>query len=797
MSAGLQEPTAPVRAPADRALARPARRALTALVAVAILAAIGLAALLAIRPPAPAPATAPPSSFSAARAATHIDTIAARTHVAGSAANDTVRDYLVRTLSGFGLRTSVQDAVGAEAGDLSGSTSAAGVARVRNVVAELPGSAPTGTVFLVAHYDSVQVGPGGNDDGAGTSSIVEVARALSTGGPLRNNVVFVLTDAEEACLCGAFAFASAHPLAADGGVVLNLEARGSTGPVIMFETSRDNAKLVDLFARSAPHPVGTSFAVEIYRLLPNDTDFTAFLGNDFVGLNSAYIDGAAVYHSPLDTPASVDRRTLQQHGENALGLARAFGGTDLGDLRASGDATYFPVPGALVVYPGWLTWPLAAVALLLVLGLAVLTVRGGRARWRGLLGGFGLGLLPLVLAPLAAQLLWMLVTAVRPGYGPLLDPYRPGLWRLTVVLLAATILISWYALLRRRVGPAALAIGGLAWLAVLGVVLAAVTPGGSYLAALPALAGAIGGIVALRLRGAWAVVPLTAGAAVGVVILAPTVVLLFPALGMSQGGVGALFATLLGLAALPVLDLLLPEAGGQRGLVALRARRLGLGVPVLGLVATLAVGGSAFAVDRFDAAHPVPTHLMYALDADSRQAKWISNESSPQEWTAAYVGSSEVVDGTFPDVGRKPMRTGPAEAANLPPATVTVVSDATAGGVRTLRVKVAPQRPVRLASLHVDGATAAVERATAGGMPVPVEAAGPWSFGLVFHAPPADGFEVELALRPTGAGPVRLRVEDGSDGLDSLPGFRPRPAGVGILGSHTSELVLVAKSYTF
>ena len=36
---------------------------------------------------------------------------------------------------------------------------------------------------------------------------------------------------------------------------------------------------------------------------------------------------------------------------------------------------------------------------------------------------------------------------------------------------------------------------------------------------------------------------------------------------------------------------------------------------------------------------------------------------------------------------------------------------------------------------------------------------------------------------------------DGSDGLDALPGFHPRPPGVGVEGSHDSELVLVAKTY--
>ena len=56
--------------------------------------------------------------------------------------------------------------------------------------------------------------------------------------------------------------------------MLNFEARGTTGPPIMFETSRGNAGLAEAYAAAAPHPVATSFAVEVYRVLPNDTDFS-------------------------------------------------------------------------------------------------------------------------------------------------------------------------------------------------------------------------------------------------------------------------------------------------------------------------------------------------------------------------------------------------------------------------------------------------------------------------------------------------------------------------------------------
>ncbi|MFG1677196.1 M28 family peptidase [Micromonospora sp. NPDC049282] len=789
---------APPTRPADRAFAKPRRRLPAAVAALVVLLAVGAGVLVGLATPTPRPASAPAGEFSAARAYRNVEVIAARPHVAGSEANDRVREHLVGALRGLGLETEVQDAVAPEAGQLSGAAGGATLARVRNVVARLPGTDPTGKVFLVAHYDSVQTGPGGNDDAAGTATILEVARALSTGPRPRNDVVFVLTDAEEACLCGAAGFAADHPLAADGGVVLNLEARGSTGPVIMFETSRNNAKLVDVFGRAAPHPVGTSFAVEIYRALPNDTDFTAFLDQKFVGLNSAYIDGGAIYHTPLDVPARMDRGSLQMHGDNALGLAREFGRTDLGDLRSGHDDTYFPVLGGLVRYPGGLTLPLAVAALLAVGALGWLLRRRGRATVGTLAAGFGLALAPVVVAPLGAWLLWAAITTIRPGYAELLDPYRPVWYRLAVVALAAAVLLCWYALSRRRVGPAALAFGGLLWLALFGVLLAVLVPGGAYLTTLPALAGAVAGLAALatRLDGPWPVVAVTLAGAMAVVVLLPPVVLLFPALGMGMGAVAALVAVLLGLAVLPVVDLLHPRAGGQRGLLALRARRLGALPAGAAALAAVVLAGVGLAVDRFDAAHPVPTHLMYALDAGTRKAAWLSHEDIPRPWTDHYVDRNISVADDFPGLGDGELRAGPAAAASLPAPKVETLSDTRDGDQRMLRVRVTPQRPVRLLTLHVDTGTATVRAASVAGRNVPVKArAGRWGFGIVFHAPPPEGVEVTLTLVPSSDA-VTLRAMDASDGLSGLPGFRPRPANVGVVGSHSSEMLAVARTYT-
>ncbi|MCU7723148.1 M28 family peptidase [Actinoplanes sp. KI2] len=780
----------------DPALVTGVRRAIAALATVAVLALAGVAAIWSVRPPAAHDAG--PTGFSARRAFQQVEAIATRPHPVGSAAQGEVHDHLVSVLRGLGLSPEVQDTVSVEGGALSSSAGGIGLAHVRNVVTVVPGTASTGRIFLVAHTDSVQTGPGANDDAAGVSSILEIARALTSGPRLRNDVVLVLTDGEEACLCGAKAFVDQNPLAKDGGIVVNLEARGSSGPAIMFETATDNRALIDVYAH-APHPVGTSFAVEIYRLLPNDTDFTAFREAGFTGLNSAYIDGAAVYHAPTDLPSSMDLDSLQHHGDNALAVTRDLGGRDLSTLKSSDDATYFPAPGLLVRYPGELVGPLAGLALIAVIAFGWLARRRGLTTGRKLAGGFAITLVPIVVAPVLAQVFWLVLKLIRPEYGAMpIDPYRPQWYRLGVLALTAAVLFAWYAWSHRirRAGPVALAVAGLGWLAVLGIALATAMPGGSYLGAVPALTGAVAGIVALLTRGWWSALAIAAGGAVAVIVLLPTVIMLFPALGMPMAGVGAFLAVLLGLALLPVIELLHPIAAGQRGLAALSAVRRGAVPALAALLATVVCAAVGLSVDRFDAAHPSLTHLMYALDADNNTAQWLSKEPKVQHWTSQYVsGNPRQVNATLPAFGPEEMRTGTAQPADLPAPKLTLESDTRSGDSRVLKLRLQPQRPVRFATLHV-AAGVTVTAATIGGREVSptVKPDGPWGFGFVFHGPPADGIEVTLTVKTTG--PVKFRAMDGSDGLTTLPGFHPRPAGVGILGSHSSELLAVAKTYT-
>ena len=139
----------------------------------------------------------------------------------------------------------------------------------------------------------------------------------------------LFTDGEEAGLLGAEAFAASHPWMKDVGMVMNFEARGNKGPSLLFETGPDNGKLIDVVSHNASHPLGSSLFYSLYKLLPNDTDYTVFRRLRVPGLNFAFGENLEAYHSALDTAESLSPASLQHHGANALSLTRALGQMDL------------------------------------------------------------------------------------------------------------------------------------------------------------------------------------------------------------------------------------------------------------------------------------------------------------------------------------------------------------------------------------------------------------------------------------------------------------------------------------
>ena len=241
----------------------------------------------------------------------------------------------------------------------------------------------------------------------------------------------------------------------------------------------------------------------------------------------------------------------------------------------------------------------------------------------------------------------------------------PGPYRLAAVALVVAVTLLWYALLRRRLEPTSLVVGGLVWLAALSALLAAYAPGGSYLAVWPALAGALAGlVVALTGNRVVRVVAVLAAGAVAVVVLAPTVSLFFPALGLSSGAAPAFVAAMLAVALLPAFELLFPDPDDEG-----RPPDPGWAPPSCrwsrcSRPPRCAFGG--FLVDTFDETHPVPSELVYVLDTDAGTAWWATTEANPGPYTAGYVGEGDQLNGSYPYLDHDDVRTGAADPAELP-----------------------------------------------------------------------------------------------------------------------------------
>ncbi|MBT2227097.1 M20/M25/M40 family metallo-hydrolase [Nonomuraea sp. NEAU-A123] len=736
------------------------RRSLAAgLMALCVLLLIAIGAIRDATPTAVSPASAPDREFSAQRAFAQVERFAVAPHPVGTAEHTRVRDYLVGELRRLGLRPEVHEAVGVSPIDEQGDPITAG--RVFNIVTVIPGTAPTGRVFVTAHYDSVPEGPGANDDGAGTASAIETARALVADGTrLRNDVVFLITDAEEAGLLGSEAFVAGHPLAKGRSVVLNNEARGAKGPVLMFRSTEANSGLISMFGSAAPMPVADSVYAELMKLLNNDTDFTAFKPGGMAVLDSAYANAGTLYHSVLDDPAHVDLAALQQMGDNTLALVRAFGGTDLARLTTGNDLVYFNVPpGLLVRYPTWAATLLGAAALLAALALIFLARRRGLVTLRRTLLGTALALIPIGLAVGVGLSFWDLLKVIQPKFGgtATTTPYRPELFWLAVVMLAGTILVAWYALLRRRVGAAELALGMLTWAALIGLGLGIVSPGASHLAAWPALGAALGGLAALRCPPRWRVLILTAGLVPAALILLPSAWNTLPT-GLQYVGYAPMpLVILFGGLLLPLIETVWPH------------RRSPL-IPLTALVVSIALVAAGLLVEPIDKEHPRRTSLAYGLDADTGKAVWLTSKA-PDQWARRYGGTNPTGQPPAELWGGSKLLS-PAKAAKLPAPSLRVLADTTREGVRTLRVRIHSERGASAVGLRVDGDTATVSSLTVGGRSITADPA-----GFLFRAPGPEGVEVSLVVKGSG-GKIGLRVTDVSPNpseMSALPGFIAPP----------------------
>ncbi len=735
----------------------------------------GAIGIRSLAPPRPKPVTAPAGEFSAERASSTLESLARRPRPMGSAENGRARAWLVERLRSLGVEPQVQTTTALSPGRGIGGT-------VANVLARLPGREKGKAVLLMAHYDSVPAGPGASDDASGVAVLLETLRALKSGEPLENDVIFLFTDGEEVALLGAHAFADQHPWAAEVGVALNFEARGADGPSLMFETSPGNGPLISTLGRAVPRPVAYSFSYEVYRLMPNDTDFTVLRGKGVPGLNFAYIHDPAAYHTAQDSIERLSLASLQHHGDAALALARAFGNQELPPRAGEPNAVYFNLLGPVFLrYSGFWVLPLA-LALVVATGAALAL---GLRRRRFTPGGVLLGSVACLLA--IGGIGYLAALGARLAFpGPHDFTLWGGarstslvLWGLALAAFALTVGLERF--LGRRIQGEGLAAGGLVVSLALAVAAAFAAPGASYMVGLP-LAFTLAAVA--RWWQAEPEAPLPAGtvalAALAVVVTAllwvPTLSLLGVALGQAAAPAMAGAVVLLGLG--------LFGTGLSWG----RPGQGGWGFPVGVLLAALALIATVRLGSAYDADSRRPNSLVYVLDTEAGTARWASYDRAPDAWTSQVIPAAATREALPPAFGiRAPVLTAPAPMAPLAAAKVTALP----GGdpaAKTVRLGLSWPEPVARAIVTLRSATS-LGAVRVNGRPLAGEEGKERT--LLYYAPPAEGLEIEVS--PAAGGPVEVEVVTQRFGLPQLPGVTlvERPADTMPLSVWSTDSSLV------
>ena len=711
-----------------------------------------------IAPPPGQCEAAPVDAFSSSRAMTHVEALAAEPRPVGSAANGRARTYLRSRLQRLGFEVSIQRVTVVQPprrGQVVG-------AAIQNVVARRAGTRGAGpALLLAAHYDSRPETTGAGDDASGVAAILESLRALEHGEPLANDLIVLFTDGEELGLLGARGFVENHPWAEDVGLVLNFESRGARGTSTMFETGPSNLAVVTALA-ATPFPMASSFSGEIYRRMPNDTDFSVFRDAGRQGLNFAFLEGFEAYHTALDTAAGLSRASLQHHGDTALALVRELGGVDL-PLPSDGDSVYFNTLGfRLVSYPASWSLPLA---------LGLLTLLGGLLEWsRRLrmvtLRGVGLGaaiyLGGLAIAGFGAGLGWTLLRRVAPQLmdAPNGVPWDHRLVTLSLALLVVGLLASFYGLAGRGTSPFSVYGGTLLASAVIGALVAAVAPGGSYLFAWPLAVGSVGWAIVVWRRGDFDTTStlmglLAAAGLVAGVLFGPLLVLAYLGLTLHAiAPVAVLFSLWIGLFALPLTLL-----GRSRWFP---ATMVGLAIAGMSLVVVRA--GSLPSDDR-----PGVGSLLYVQTTD--ESYWASFDDAPDVFSDTYLGDAEPAILEGPLGGHSGLRADAPRLDVIAPSVNVVRTEQMIGG-REVEIRIASRRGAStlrvVAEPREDGT---VKIVALDGQEVEITGDGPGATRLVFFG--GSGGSRRVVVQVTGDGLAVVHVIDQTRGLPN----QVRPEG--------------------
>lgn len=621
----------------------------------------------------------PNTTFSTDRALEHVKAISVDPHGVGFDAHETVKTYIIDELTQMGLETSTQ--IGYTAGDWGN------YSKAENIIARIKGSQPGKALMLLSHYDSnPHSSLGASDAASGVATILEGVRAyLASDAVPKNDILILISDAEELGLNGADLFVNRHPWAKDVGLVLNFEARGSGGQSYMLiETNRGNEKLIEEFTKANPdYPVANSLVYSVYKLLPNDTDLTVFREDrDIEGYNFAFIDDHYDYHSALDNYDRLDRNSLAHQGSYLMPLLHHFSQTDLSDLKSLNDSIYFNVPlFKFVSYPFDWIWPMFYLALALMLALLFY---GFKIKCLNL-KEIGRGFLPLILVlainGIVGWYAWSALKWIYPGYNDILQGFTYNGHKYIIAFVLFTLGTCFWVYHRYRKIPISnLLVAPLVIWLVICWGLTSYLPGASYF--IIPLYAFLGSLLISLQKEKSNLYFLVVLALPAIWLYAPFIQMFPVGLGLKMLAASTILTTLTFFLLLPVF-----ATYKHKNRIASLFFLLFLGFMV-----------SAHIYSGYNSENPKPTSLVYVLNTDKNTAQWATYENDLSSWTSQYLGENKKRPDNLLTISSK-YNTDFTYVADAPlkellPPKVEVTLDTIMGDHRVLEFCISPQRDV-------------------------------------------------------------------------------------------------------
>ncbi len=249
-----------------------------------------------------------------------------------------------------------------------------GDATTRNVIAETVGGDPNNVVMIGGHLDSVNAGPGINDNGSGSAAILEIAEQMAKV-KTKNMVRFALWSAEESGLVGSNYYVANLPAAELQRIAMYLNFDMIASPNFARFVYDGDGSEFGLVGPTGSNAIESAFhdyfggqgLASAQTAFSGRSDYLAFInagipsGGLFTGAEgiktaaeaaafggTAGVAYDACYHQACDTFANVNQQALEEMGDAVAHVLLTYA-FDTRTVNGAGKGHPVSPPGQAVI----------------------------------------------------------------------------------------------------------------------------------------------------------------------------------------------------------------------------------------------------------------------------------------------------------------------------------------------------------------------------------------------------------------------------------------------------------------